>query len=72
LGLPFVFLRSERNVFSALGRGCGLAGAYVAAQYVAAYFGEKFGSASLGVWAPFFIFVPLCAYMLGELTKKEV
>jgi len=72
LGLPFVFLRSDRNVFSALGFGCGLAGAYVASQYVAAYFGEKLGSSSIGVWAPFFVFVPFAANMLGELTKKEV
>lgn len=72
LGLPFVFLRSDRNIFAALGYGCGLAGAYVASQYVAAYFGEKLGSASVGVWAPFFVFVPLAANMLGELTKKEV
>ena len=72
LGLPFVFLRSDRNIFAALGYGCGLAGAYVASQYVAAYFGEKLGSASVGVWAPFFVFIPLAANMLGELTKKEV
>lgn len=72
LGVPFVFLRSERNVFSALGRGCGVAGAYIASQYVAAYFGEKLGSSSFGVWAPFFVFVPLAACMMGELTKKEV
>ncbi len=72
LGLPFVFLRSERNVFAAVGRGCGLAGAYVASQYVATFFGEKLGSAALGVWAPFFVFVPLVAWMMGELTKKEV
>lgn len=72
LGLPFVFLRSDRNVFAALGYGCGLAAAYVASQYVAAYFGEKLGSSSVGVWAPFFIFFPLAANMLGELTKKEV
>ena len=72
LGLPFVFFRSDRNIFSALGYGCGLAGAYVASQYVAAYFGEKLGSSSVGVWAPFFIFIPLAANMLGELTKKEV
>ncbi len=72
LGLPFVFLRSDRNIFSALGFGCGLAGAYVASQYVAAYFGEKLGSTSVGVWAPFFVFVPLAANMLGELMKKEV
>jgi hypothetical protein len=72
LGLPFILLRSEQNIFSALGRGCGLAGAYIASQYVAAYLGEKFGSSSVGVWAPFFVFVPLAACMLGELTKKEV
>ena len=71
LGAPFILLRSEQNIFSALGRGCGLAGAYMAAQFVAAYFGEKLGSSSIGVWAPFFIFVPLAACMLGELTKKE-
>ena len=71
LGLPFVFLRSDRNVFAALGYGCGLAGAYVASQYVAAYFGEKLGSSSVGVWGPFFLFVPLAANMLGEMTKKE-
>ncbi len=72
LGLPFVFLRSDRNIFAALGRGCALAGVYVAAQYVAAYFGEKFGSSALGVWGPFFVFAPLAVRMLGEMTKKEV
>lgn len=72
LGLPFVFLRSDRNIFAALGYGCGLAGAYVASQYVAAYFGEKLESSALGVWGPFFIFAPLAVRMLGEMTKKEV
>lgn len=72
LGLPFVFLRSDRNVFSALGFGCGLAGAYIASQYVAAYFGDKLDSSSIGVWAPFFIFLPLAVKMLSELMKKDV
>lgn len=72
LGLPFVFLRSDRNIFATLGYGCGLAGAYVASQYVAAYFGEKLESSALGVWGPFFIFAPLAVRMLGEMTKKEV
>lgn len=72
LGLPFVFLRSDRKIFAALGFGCALAGAYIASQYVAAYFGEKLDSSSLGVWGSLFIFVPLVVNMLGELTKKEV
>ncbi|MBR4832799.1 MAG: LptF/LptG family permease [Thermoguttaceae bacterium] len=72
LGLPFVFLRSDRNIFAALGYGCALAGAYVASQHVAAYFGEKLESAALGVWGPLFVFAPLAVRMLGEMTKKEV
>lgn len=72
LGLPFVFWRSDRNVFAAVARGCVLAGVYIAAQYVAAYFGEKLGLAVVGVCAPFFVFAPLAAYMMGELTKKEI
>lgn len=72
LGLPFVFLRSDRNIFSALGSGCGLAGVYLASQHVASYLGEKLGSSAVGVWTPFFVFIPLAAWMLSELTKKEV
>ena len=71
LALPFMLMRASKNVVVALGIGLILSGAFIGSQYVAAYVGKKANYAPIGIWAPFFIFVPFACAKFSLLMQKE-
>lgn len=72
LGVPFVFLRSDRNLFACIVLGILLASGYIATQYLGIFLGNLLQNATIGIWIPAFLFVPFMAIMLGELLKKNL
>lgn len=71
LGVPFLFIRTDKNFLWVIFQGMILAGFYVGVQYVCAYWGEKLNAPTLGIWGALFLFIPIISVILGELLKKE-
>ncbi|MBR4751191.1 MAG: LptF/LptG family permease [Thermoguttaceae bacterium] len=72
LGVPFIFLRRDKKILTAIMQGMFLAGSYVASQYVSSYLGVKLNNAFIGIWFPCLIFVPLATMFYCELISKNM
>ena len=72
LGVPFIFLRRDKKILSAIMQGVFLAGAYVVSQYASSYLGVKLNDAFIGIWLPILIFAPLATVFYCELISKKI
>lgn len=72
LGIPFVFLKNDKNFVVAITRGVLWTGAYLIGQFACTYLGNKYDMPFLGIWGSLLVFVPIAAVIYGELFRKNV
>ena len=70
LGLPILFLKSDRKIFKGMAIGMVLAGLYMGASYSAQFLGAKFDAPILGAWLPMLFFLPIVVCAFAELKEK--
>ena len=71
LGVPFIFLRRDKTIISAIMRGMFLAGTFVVSQYASSYLGNRMNIVFIGIWLPIFVFAPIAAVFYSELVSKK-
>ncbi|MDO4585715.1 MAG: LptF/LptG family permease [Planctomycetia bacterium] len=68
LGLPIIFLRSDRNMIQSIALGALLSALFLGVQFVCIFLGAKLDSPIFAAWFPLILFVPIATTTFASLV----